>query len=77
VATRNEKLRSRFGRALREARLAAALSQEELADRAGLHVSYISQLERGLKSPSLDSVAALAQSLDTTAAALVAAAERR
>lgn len=32
------------------------LSQEEFAHRAGLHRTYISQLERGIKSPTLDVV---------------------
>ena len=31
----------------------ACLSQEELADLAGIHRTYVSQIERGLKSPTL------------------------
>ena len=53
----------RFADNLREARNKAGISQEELAERAGLHRTYISQLERGLKSPSLDVIVALARGL--------------
>ena len=75
MARRNVPLRQRFGTVLRDARLAAGLSQEELAHRASLHVSYISQLERGLKSPSLDALFALAEALGVQGSALVVRAE--
>jgi len=52
-----------FARSLREHRERIGLSQEELADRAGLHRTFISQVERGLKSPSLNSLAAIAAAL--------------
>jgi transcriptional regulator with XRE-family HTH domain len=58
--------RRRFAETLREARVNAEISQEELAERAGLHRTYISQLERGLKSPSLDVIVALAKGLGKT-----------
>jgi transcriptional regulator with XRE-family HTH domain len=47
-------IREEFGHELREARRAAKLSQEELAFRSDLHRTYISLLERGLKSPTLE-----------------------
>ena len=43
-----------LGKTIRRLRLEKELSQEEFAHRAGLHRTYISQLERGLKSPTLD-----------------------
>ncbi|MGD1089197.1 MAG: helix-turn-helix transcriptional regulator [Verrucomicrobiota bacterium] len=55
--------RRRFAETLRAAREKAEVSQEELAERAGLHRTYISQLERGLKSPSLDIIVSLAKGL--------------
>ncbi|HZF00876.1 MAG TPA: helix-turn-helix transcriptional regulator [Methylomirabilota bacterium] len=58
--------RRRFAEILRETRAKAEISQEELAERAGLHRTYISQLERGLKSPSLDVIVALAKGLRIT-----------
>ncbi|HVC33312.1 MAG TPA: helix-turn-helix transcriptional regulator [Chloroflexota bacterium] len=68
-------LQAGFGRALREKRGAAAFSQEELAHRAKLHPTYISQLERGLKSPSLAAIESLARALDLRPDELVKAAQ--
>jgi transcriptional regulator with XRE-family HTH domain len=66
-----------FGRVLKSFRRAAKLSQEELAHRSNLHRTYVSQLERGLKSPSLNAITALAKALDAKAYALVRAAEEK
>lgn len=43
-----------LGKTIRRLRVEKQLSQEEFAHRAGLHRTYVSQLERGLKSPTLD-----------------------
>ena len=43
----------KFGKVLKALRTERGLSQEEFAMNVGLHRTYISQLERGLKSPSL------------------------
>jgi transcriptional regulator with XRE-family HTH domain len=56
----------RLGKILREVRREAGLSQEELADRAGIHPTYVSQIERGLKSPTMRMLARLAKALGTT-----------
>jgi transcriptional regulator with XRE-family HTH domain len=64
-------LRQQFGSVSRQRRLAAGLSQEELADRAGLHRTYISLLERGQRTPSIEVVRQLANGLDTTMTSLV------
>lgn len=42
-----------FGFALRAHRIKSNLTQLALAERSGLHITYISMLERGLKQPSL------------------------
>jgi transcriptional regulator with XRE-family HTH domain len=52
-----------FGRVLQEARKRRGLSQEDLGFESGLHRTYISQLERGLKSPSLNTVYQLSKAL--------------
>jgi transcriptional regulator with XRE-family HTH domain len=54
-----------FGQVLARLRGAAALSQEELAYRAGIHRTYVSQVERGLKSPTITVVLQLSKALDT------------
>ncbi|MHC2275296.1 transcriptional regulator with XRE-family HTH domain [Bradyrhizobium diazoefficiens] len=54
-----------FGQIIANLRLAAELSQEELAERANIHRTYVSQIERGLKSPTLVMVFRLAKALGT------------
>jgi transcriptional regulator with XRE-family HTH domain len=54
-----------FGRIISDLRKSARLSQEELAERAGVHRTYVSQLERGLKSPTLDTILKLSNGLGT------------
>jgi transcriptional regulator with XRE-family HTH domain len=70
-------LQRAFGRVIRDRRLGAGLTQESLAERAELTRNYISELERGLKSPSLATIEALARALGTRAYALVKSAELR
>src|SRR3954471_3134457 len=54
-----------IGQLLRRLRTAAALSQEELAERAGLSVRALSDLERGVhQAPRLETVRLLATALD-------------
>lgn len=64
-----------FGRVIRDLRLKADLSQEELAHRAGLSPVYVSELERGLRSPSLATIGKLGKALGKPAGQLVKAAE--
>src|SRR5215213_1639764 len=53
-----------FGDLLRRRRTAAALSQEELAERAGVSVRALSDLERGVhRAPRLETVRMLAEAL--------------
>lgn len=52
-----------FGRVLRELRRSRGLSQDKLADLTDTHRTYISQLERGLRSPSLRTLTAVAAAL--------------
>jgi transcriptional regulator with XRE-family HTH domain len=64
-----------LGRVIAEARKSAGLSQEALAFRCKLHPTYISQLERGLKSPTVRALRAIADALGTTGSVLLARAE--
>jgi transcriptional regulator with XRE-family HTH domain len=52
-----------FGTNLRAARLAQGLTQERLAELAGVDRTYISQAERGLCNPSLSTLGSLARVL--------------
>ena len=61
-------LRTTFGTRLRQLRKTRALTQEELAHRANLHWTYISDLERTRQTPTLDVVNRLARGLDITLA---------
>lgn len=70
------RLQKRFGVVIRQRREAVGLSQEALADAAGLHRTYISLLERGQRNPSLEVIAALAVGLETTMASLVGELDR-
>lgn len=60
-----------FGQALRAARLARGLSQEQLAEGAQLDRTYPSLLERGLRTPTLSVVIEIAQALGLEPAQLV------
>lgn len=51
---------------MKNLRLGLGWSQEELADRMGTDRTYISDLERSLRNPSLKILARLANTLDTT-----------
>ena len=64
-----------LGRALREARVEHHLSQEELSLRTGIHRNYIGGIERAERSPSVATVARLAEGLGTSLSDLFARAE--
>lgn len=55
-----------LGKIIAKLRRDQELSQEELADRAGIHRTYVSLLERGLKSPTVSMLFKLAKALHTT-----------
>ena len=65
-----------FGQAVRELRIKAGLSQERLGELSGLHRTYIGDVERGLKSPSLKAVEALARALGRKPHELIVRAEQ-
>jgi transcriptional regulator with XRE-family HTH domain len=52
-----------LGREIRRHRKARNLSQEELAERAGLHRNYIGYLERGERNPRLKTIYLVAKAL--------------
>jgi transcriptional regulator with XRE-family HTH domain len=62
---------------VRERRELMRLSQEEVAHRAKLHRTYISDIERGARNLSLKSLADLARALDLSTSQLIITAEGR
>jgi len=64
-----------FGRALREFRGQAGISQERLAEAAGLDRSFVSLVERGLQSPNVVVLLKVAGVLKVPAAELIARTE--
>lgn len=52
-----------FGKNLRRVRKERDLSQEALADEVGLAVTYVGQIERGIRNPTLGIVERLARAL--------------
>jgi len=65
-----------FGLTLQDLRKARKLSQEQLGFESGYHRTYISQLERGQKSPSLKTIFQLATALKTPPSEMVLCVER-
>lgn len=52
-----------FGERVRELRKEKAISQEELADRAGVHRTYIGMIERGEKNITIVNIQKIAKAL--------------
>jgi transcriptional regulator with XRE-family HTH domain len=57
-------IRNKFGKRLRELRTAKGYSQEQLAEKATLHWTYIGGIERGERNPTLINIEKLAIALD-------------
>ena len=64
-------IRQRLGSNLRKQRTERGWSQEEFADRAGIHRTYVSDLERGARNPSILVLERLATALNVAAAELL------
>lgn len=55
-----------FGKRIKEARNKAHFTQEVLAEKADIAVTYLGEIERGEKTPSLDVLISLAESLEVS-----------
>lgn len=64
-------MRRLLGRNVKKSRVDAGLTQEQLSERSGFSQQYISDLERGLRNPTVVSLYELAQALSTTPVALI------
>ena len=58
-------IRIRFGRAIRRIREEQEITQEEAAERCGLHRTYYSGIERGVRNVSIVNVEKIAKGLKT------------
>ena len=59
-------IRVRFGRAIRRLREEQEINQEEAAERCGLHRTYYSGIERGVRNVSLVNIEKVAKGLRTS-----------
>ena len=59
-------IRIRFGRAIRRIREEQKINQEEAAERCGLHRTYYSGIERGVRNVSLVNIEKIAKGLRTS-----------
>ena len=70
-------LEKAFGEELQKAREKCGLTQEKLGFESGYHRAYISQLERGQKSPTLKAVFSLSKALNVRPSGLMKNVEAR
>jgi len=64
--SRKRNVRQVFGHNLRKHREALGISQEDLAEKADLHRTYIGSVERGERNVSIDNMERLARAVGTT-----------
>jgi transcriptional regulator with XRE-family HTH domain len=64
-------IRTRLGLNVRKLREAKGWSQEDYADRAGIHRTYVSDIERGKRNPTVTVVEKLAKALAISPGALL------
>ena len=67
------KTTTEFGRRVRARREQLGLSQMAVAERAGVHFTYVSDVERGVRNPSLNTMVKVAAALETDLNKLVRA----
>lgn len=65
-------VRARFGNNVKALRKAIGLSQDDLADRAAVHRTFMSGIERGKRAPTIVVVERLASALNVDPGALFA-----
>ena len=70
------KLNKTVGQVIAELRQEAGLTQEALAFECELHPTYISQVERGLKSPTIGTLFLLADALGKSPSSILARVEK-
>ena len=69
-------IRERFGFAVKVRREELDLTQEDLADKAGIHRTYVSDIERGSRNVSLINIERIAAALSVSLTELFRLVER-
>ena len=59
--------RAALGKRIRESRIAKGYTQQDLADRAEIGVVYLSEIERGIKMPSINIFVRIIEALEVSA----------
>jgi len=65
-------IKNRFGAAVKRRRYEIGISQEALAERAGLHRTYVADIERGARNLALENIEKLAVALEISISDLFA-----
>ena len=65
-------IRARLGQNVRRLREEKGWSQEDYADRAGIHRTYVSDIERGRRNPTVTVVEKLAVPFEVSASDIIA-----
>lgn len=73
---RAEQISTVFGQVLREQRLSRQLSQEELALAADVDRTFVSQMERGIRQPTITTLMKLAGALSIQPSTLIVRMEK-
>ena len=68
---RQPALLSELAKRIRNRRYALEMTQEELAEKADLHVNYVGEIERAKRNPSLVCLVALAKALQVSPKELI------
>ena len=68
-------IRTDLGRAIRELREGRGLTLDALAEKAGMHTTYLSRIERAHSSPTWEKITALADALEMRVSEIAVAAE--
>ena len=76
MALANDHIATAFGRVLREQRETRGISQEDLALSADVDRSFVSQMERGIRQPTLTTLVKLCKALGVSPSTLVGRMER-
>ncbi len=67
----NSQPRKQLGNNIKQLRTSLGLSQEQLAEKAGLHRTYVGAVERGERNVSLDNIIAISRALGVSASTLL------